>query len=62
MDDLLGLEDLGQPVQPVVRDLDVADVQLHATVPAGLGMATGERVEDGRLPRACEPDDGDLHG
>jgi hypothetical protein len=61
VDDLLGLEDLGQPVQPLVGDLDRPDVQFHAAVAAGLGVAPGERVEDGRLPRAGQPDDGDLH-
>ena len=61
VDDLLRLEDLGQPVEPLVRDLDDADVELDAAVAAGLGVAAGQRVEDGRLARAGEPDDGDLH-
>ena len=61
MDDLLGLEDLGQPVEPLVGNLDGPDVQLHAAVTAGLGVAARQGVEDGRLPRAGQPDDGDLH-
>ena len=61
LDDLLGLEDLGQPVEAVVGDLDDADVEGDPAVAAGLGVAAGERVEDGRLARAGKPDDGDLH-
>ncbi len=61
MDDLAGLEYLGQPIEPLVGDLDGSHVQLHAAVTAGLGVAPGQGVEDGRLPRAGQPDDGDLH-
>ena len=61
LDDLLGLEDLGEPVEAVVGDLHDADVEGDAAVAAGLGVAAGERVEDGRLARAGKPDDGDLH-
>ena len=59
--DLLRLEDRGQPVEPVVGHLDDADVEGDAAVAAGLGMAAGERVEDGRLARSGKPDDGGLH-
>ena len=62
LDDLLRLEDLGEPVEPLVGHLDDADVELHAAEAAGLGVAAGERVEDGRLARSGKPDDGDLHG
>ena len=61
VDDLLWLEYLRQPVQPVVGDFHGPDVQFHAAVATGQGVASGKGVEDGRLPRACEPDDGDLH-
>ena len=61
LDDLLRLEDLGQRNQSVVGNLDRADVQFHATITAGLGVAAGESVEDRGLPRAGKPDDGDLH-
>ena len=61
LDDLLGLEDLGEPVEPVVGDLDDPDVERDPAVAAGLGVAAGERVEDGRLARSGKPDDGDLH-
>jgi hypothetical protein len=61
VDDLLGLEDLGQAVQAFVRDLDDADVEGDPAVAAGLGVAAGEGVEDGRLAAAGEPHDGDLH-
>ena len=36
-------------------------MDFHPAVAAGLGVAPGQSVEDGRLPRAREPDDGDLH-
>ena len=52
MDDLLGLEDLGQPIEPLVGDFHGPDVQLHAAVAAGLGVAPGQSVEHGRLARA----------
>ena len=45
----LGLEQLGEPGQPLVGHLDDADVDGHAAEAAGLGVAPGERVEDGRL-------------
>ena len=61
LDDLLRLEDAGQRVQPGIGDLDDPDVQGDAAVPAGLGVAPGERVEDGRLARSGKTDDGDLH-
>ena len=61
LDDLLRLEDRGQPVEPLVGHLDDADVELHAAEPAGLGVAPGQRVEDGRLARSGKPDDRDLH-
>ena len=62
VDDLLGLEDAGQGVQAVVRDLDDPDVEGDPAVAAGLGVAAGQRVEDGGLARPGKPDDGDLHG
>ena len=62
LDDLLRLEDLGEPVEPLVGHLDDADVELHPAEPAGLGVAPGQRVEDGRLARSGKTDDGDLHG
>ncbi len=62
LDDLLRLEDLGEPVEPVVGDLDDADVQRHATVPARLRVAARQRVENGGLAAAGKPDDRDLHG
>jgi hypothetical protein len=61
VDDLLRLEDLGQAVEPLVGHLDRADVELQATVAAGVGMAPGQGVEDGRLAGGGEADDGDLH-
>ena len=60
LDDLLRLEDLGQPIEAGVGNLHHADVQLEATEAAGLGMAAGQRVEDGRLAGPGKPDDGDL--
>ena len=51
LDDLLRLEDAGQRVEPIVRDLDDADVQGHAAVATGLGVAASQRVEDGGLAR-----------
>ena len=62
LDDLLGLEDLGQAVEPLVGHLDDADVEGDPAVAAGLGVATGQGVEDGRLATPGKPDDGDLHG
>ena len=61
LDDLLGLEDLGESVEPVVRDLDDADVEGDPAIPAGLGVAAGQGVEDGRLAAPGKADDGDLH-
>ena len=61
MHDLLGLEDLGEPVQASVGHLDDADVERDPTEAAGLGMASGQGVEDGRLARSGKPDDGGLH-
>ena len=52
VDDLLGLEDLGQPTEPLVWDLDGPDVQLHSAVAAGLSVASGKRIENRCLPRA----------
>ena len=62
VDDLLGLEHVGELVEPVVGHLDDADVELEPAVAAGLGMAAGERVEHGGLAAPGKPDDGDLHG
>ena len=62
LDDLLRLEDLGEPVEALVGDLDDADVERDPAVAAGLGVAAGQRVEDGRLAAPGKPDDGDLHG
>ena len=61
LDDLLGLEDLGQPVEARVGDLDDADVERDPAVAAGLGVAAGQGVEDGGLATPGKPDDGDLH-
>ena len=61
LDDLLGLEDGGQRVEPLVGDLDDADVEGDPAVAAGLGVAPGQGVEDGGLARSGKPDDGDLH-
>ena len=61
VDDLLRLEDAGQRVEPGVGDLDHADVEGDPAVSAGLGVAAGQGVEDGRLARSGKPDDGDLH-
>ena len=61
LDDLLGLEDLGEALQARVRHLHDADMQRHAAEPAGLGVTAGQRVEDGRLARSGKPDDGRLH-
>src|ERR1035437_2384052 len=52
LDDLLGLEDLRQPVESLVRNLHGPTVRFHPAVAAGLGMAPGKSVEDRRLPRA----------
>ena len=57
----LGLEQLGQLGQSLVGHLDHADVDGHAAEAAGLGLAAGERVEDGGLARPGKPDDRDLH-
>ena len=62
LDDLLRLEDLGEPVEPGVGHLDDPDVEGDAAEAAGLGVAAGQRVEDGRLARSGKPDDGGLHG
>ena len=61
LDDLLRLEDRGERVEARVRDLHDPDVQRDAAVAAGLGVPAGERIEDGRLARSGEADDGDLH-
>ena len=61
VDDLLGVEDPGEAVQPRIRDLDDAHVELQPAKAAGLDVAPGERVEDGGLARAGQPDDRDLH-
>ena len=61
LDDLLGLEDRGQRVEPRVGHLDDADVEGDPAVAAGLGVAPGQGVEDGGLARSGKPDDGDLH-
>ena len=57
-----GLKMAAELVEPLVGHLDDADVELHAAESAGLGVAPGERVEDGRLARSGKTDDGDLHG
>ena len=62
MDDLLRLEDLGQPVESLVGDLDDAHVHGDPAVAAGLGMTSRQRVEDRGLARPGKADDGDLHG
>ena len=56
-----GLKIAGQRVEPGIGDLHDPDVQRDAAVAAGLGVAAGERVEDGRLARSGKTDDGDLH-
>ena len=61
VDDLLGLEDLGQLAEPVVRHLDDADVELHAAEAAGFGVPSRQRVEDGRLACAGKTHDRSLH-
>ena len=62
MDDLLRLEDLGQPIESLVGDLDDAHVHGDPAVAAGLGVTARQRVEDGGLARPGKADDGDLHG
>ena len=59
--DLLRLEHLGEPVEPLVGHLDDADVELRAAVAAGLGVAARQRVEHGGLAGRGQADDGDLH-
>ncbi len=61
LDDLLRLEHTGQDVEARIGNLDDPDIEGDAAVAAGLGVATGEGVEDGGLARAGKPDDGDLH-
>src|SRR5438477_3512409 len=61
MDDLLGLEDLGEPVETRVGYLDHSDVELHPAVSAGIGVASRERVENRRLAATGKAHDGDLH-
>ena len=61
VDDLLRLEDLGQPVEARVRHLDHADVERQRAEPAGLGVTARQGVEDGGLAAAGEADDRDLH-
>jgi len=61
LDDLLGLEDGGQRIEPLVGDLDDADIEGDPAVAAGLGVASGQGVEDSGLARSGKPDDGDLH-
>ena len=62
LDDLLGLEDLGESIEPFVGNLDDPHVERHAAVPARLGVPARQRVEDGGLAAAGKPDDRDLHG
>ena len=52
VDDLLGLEDLRQSVESLVRNLHGPNVQFHPAVAAGLGVAPSKSVKDRRLPRA----------
>ena len=47
VDDLLRMEDGGQAVEPLVRNLDDADVEGHAPEPTGFDVAACQRVEDG---------------
>jgi hypothetical protein len=61
LDDLLGLEDGGQRIEPAVGHLDDADVEGDPAVAAGLGVPPGQGVEDGGLARSGKSDDGDLH-
>ena len=56
----LRLEDLGQLRQPLVGDLDHADVHGHPTKTAGFCLAARQRVENGGLARAGKPDYRDL--
>jgi hypothetical protein len=60
---LLRIEQRREPVDPLVGNLDDADVGRRAPAgeSAGLGMAAGERIEDGRLAAARQAHDGDLH-
>ena len=60
---LLRHEQRGEAIDPLVRDLHHADVRGGAAAgeAAGLGVAAGQGVEDGRLAAAGQPDDGDLH-
>jgi hypothetical protein len=37
-------------------------VELQPAEPAGVGVAPGQGVEDGRLAGSGKPDDRDLHG
>ena len=57
----LGLKISASASEPRVGHLDDADVERDAAVAAGLGVAPGQRVEDGGLARSGKPDDGDLH-
>ena len=61
LDDLPGLEDLGEVRETFVGHLHDADVELHPAEAAGVGVAAGQRVEDGRLAGRGKADDGDLH-
>ena len=61
LDDLLRLEDGREGVEARVGHLDHPDVEGHPAVAAGLGVASGERVEDGGLAGSGQTDDGDLH-
>ena len=56
-----GLEQLGEAGEPLVRNLDHADIDGQAAEAASLGLATGQRVEDSRLAGSGEPNDRYLH-
>ena len=61
LDDLLGLEDLGQPVEPLVGDLDHAEL---SWIPPNPPVSAWPRVSVLKtvvLPRPGKADDGDLH-
>ena len=61
LDDLLGLEDRGELVQALVGDLHDPHVEGQPAEASGLGVAPGERVEDGRLAAPGQTHDRDLH-
>jgi hypothetical protein len=60
----LGLEHVGQDVEPGIRDLDGGQVRLvgGAGEAADGRLGAGQRVEDGRLPGAGQADDDELGG